>query len=247
MSKPVHPKIMDEEFHDYQTLLDGMEVDPTPISLPSLPLLGPTPTASGQNKRNITSMDPPGEEETWDTSASGSGAVKSGTAPGVATPLMLTETPGVAAGDPANPSEIPSREEAVHTFLAAPLLPDPAAMKIDHVMAMLALASGGPIKQTAIHLLNQAYPKQMADRIWAAWAPHILPPPGHILEGPNTPKDVVMAALRKVPTTPEEATKTAKTLLDAIAGTITATTFVEHALTDLVDKEILPEVLIGSH
>ena len=186
-------------------------------------------------------MDPPGEGETRDTTASGSGTIHSGTAPGAATPLMLTATTGVAAGDPANPSEVPIREVAVQAFLAAPLLPDPAALKIDHITAMLALATGGPAQQAAIYLLNQAYPKQRADRIWAAWAPHILAPHGNILDGPS----VVLTAILKAPITPEEATETAKTLMDAISGTITAKTFVEHKMTDLVDEEILSEVPTG--
>ena len=74
---------MDGEFEDYQTLLDGMEGDPTPMNLPCLLLLGPTPSTSGQNKRVETSLDPTGEEETRDTSASGNGTIPSGAAPGV--------------------------------------------------------------------------------------------------------------------------------------------------------------------
>jgi len=81
MPKPVHPKILDEEFHDYQTLLDGMEVDPTPITLPCLPLLGPTPSAYGQNKRVKISPEHTGEDETRDTTASGSSTIPSGAAP----------------------------------------------------------------------------------------------------------------------------------------------------------------------
>ncbi len=81
MPKLVHPKILDEEFQDYQTLLDGMEVDPTPITLPCLPLLGHIPSAFGQNKRVKTSPEPTGEKETWDTPASGSGTIPPGAAP----------------------------------------------------------------------------------------------------------------------------------------------------------------------
>jgi hypothetical protein len=75
MNKLVHPKILDEEFKYYQTFLDGMEIDPTPIILPCLLLLGPTPSASGQNKRVTTSPKITGEEGTGDTAAFGSGTI----------------------------------------------------------------------------------------------------------------------------------------------------------------------------
>ena len=50
-----------------------MEVDPTPITLPCLPLIGPTPSASGQNKRVRTSSEPTGERDMGDSAAFGSG------------------------------------------------------------------------------------------------------------------------------------------------------------------------------
>jgi hypothetical protein len=102
MNKPVHPRILDEEFQDYQTLLNGMEIDPTPITLPCLPLLGPAPSTSGQNKRIMTSPEISGEEETRDTAASSSGTIPPGAAPGTVTPLMPATIIGGAAGEPAN-------------------------------------------------------------------------------------------------------------------------------------------------
>jgi len=81
MSKPVRPKILDEELQDYQTLLDGMGVNPTPITLPYLPLLDLTPSVYGQNKRVRTSPKSTGEEDIGDTSASGSDTIPPGAAP----------------------------------------------------------------------------------------------------------------------------------------------------------------------
>ena len=43
IQKPVRPKIMDEEFQDYQKLLDDMATDPTPVTLPDLPSPGVNP------------------------------------------------------------------------------------------------------------------------------------------------------------------------------------------------------------
>jgi len=99
INKHVHPKIMDEEFKDYQNLLDGMEVDPTPTILPCLPLLGPTHVVSGQNKRAGT-FDNNGEEETWDTVASGSGTHPAGTTGGVDQLPAQPATLGAVTGEP---------------------------------------------------------------------------------------------------------------------------------------------------
>ena len=38
--------VLDEEFQDYQKILDDMATDPTPVTLPDLPSLGATPNAS---------------------------------------------------------------------------------------------------------------------------------------------------------------------------------------------------------
>jgi len=46
MRKPIQSKIMDEEFPDYQKLLDDMATDTTPVTLSELPSLAGTPTAS---------------------------------------------------------------------------------------------------------------------------------------------------------------------------------------------------------
>jgi hypothetical protein len=46
MQKPIQPKIIYEEFPDYQKLLDDMAKDPSPVTLPELLSLAATPTAS---------------------------------------------------------------------------------------------------------------------------------------------------------------------------------------------------------
>ncbi len=56
IANPAHPKILDEEFPEFQTLLDAMEDEVPPITLPCLtPFtpLGPGthPTSSGQKRR----------------------------------------------------------------------------------------------------------------------------------------------------------------------------------------------------
>ena len=141
MSELVHPKFMHEECKDYQTLLDGMEVDHTPITLPCLPLLGPTLSASRQNKRFKISPDPTGEEETGDTDAFDSGTIPPGAALRAVTPPMSTTIAGGAVGDLTNPSGVPSTKAAIQAFLAAPLLTESTALKIDHITSLRALAT----------------------------------------------------------------------------------------------------------
>jgi hypothetical protein len=134
---------MDEEFLDYQALLDGMEIDPTPITLPCLRLLGRTPDASGQNKRAMTSNNN-GDEETRDTVASGSGTHPAETIGGVEQLPAQPAALGAVTGEPVEISKTPSRSEAIQTFLAAPLLSEPTTLKIYHGTALLALSIGGP-------------------------------------------------------------------------------------------------------
>jgi len=135
-----------------------MEIDPTPVTPPCLSLLGPTPAASGHNKRARTS-DNTGEEETRDTAASGSGTNPSGAAEGTENLPAQPTSLGATNGENAGTSGELSRSEAIQAVLAAPLLPEPATLKIDHVTALLALAIGGPTQHAAIYLINQAYSK----------------------------------------------------------------------------------------
>ena len=63
MQKPIQPKILDEEFSDYQKLLDDMATDPTPVTLPELPSLAATPTASGLKRAWTLPTEGEGEFE----------------------------------------------------------------------------------------------------------------------------------------------------------------------------------------
>ena len=73
IAKPVHPKIWDEEFPEFQQLLDAMEEEVPPITLPILSPLGPVqvaplPSSSGQKRR--VARD---QADMENTGASGSG------------------------------------------------------------------------------------------------------------------------------------------------------------------------------
>ena len=86
MQKPTQPEIVDEEFPDYQKLLDDMATDPTPVTLRELPSLATTPTSS-RLKRSRT-LPTEGEGEFEDTGASGSGTHPAADASGSADPTL---------------------------------------------------------------------------------------------------------------------------------------------------------------
>ena len=65
IQKPAQPKIVDKEFQDYQKLLDNIATDPTPVTLPDLPSLATTPTASGLKRSRTLPLK--GAEEFEDT------------------------------------------------------------------------------------------------------------------------------------------------------------------------------------
>ena len=71
IQKPAQPKILDEEFPDYQKLLDDTATDPTLVTLPDLPALAATPFASCLKRSRALPTEDEGEFE--DTRASGSG------------------------------------------------------------------------------------------------------------------------------------------------------------------------------
>jgi hypothetical protein len=52
MARPISPRILFEEFTDYETLLSDMTADPTPITLPCIPEIAPENPRSAANKRN---------------------------------------------------------------------------------------------------------------------------------------------------------------------------------------------------
>ncbi len=67
---------------------------------------------------------------------------------------MSTTIAGGAVGDLADPSGEPSKEAIILDFHAAPLLPEPTALKIDHITTLLALDDGRPTHQATIHLFK---------------------------------------------------------------------------------------------
>ena len=71
IQKPVQPKILDEEFPNYQKLLDGMATDPILVTLHDLPSLAATPSASRLKRSRALPAE--GEGGMEDTGASGSG------------------------------------------------------------------------------------------------------------------------------------------------------------------------------
>jgi len=86
IQKPVQPKITDEEFPDYNKLLEDMATDPTLVTLPDLPSLAATPFASRQKRSRALPTE--GEGEFKDTCASGSGSHHPANASGSADPLL---------------------------------------------------------------------------------------------------------------------------------------------------------------
>ena len=67
----------------------------------------------------------------------------------------------------------PTRAEALAAFLAAPLLPEPDQLRVDHISAPPALLKEGPFQDVAIALLTPGHTPEEAAIIWSAWGPHI--------------------------------------------------------------------------
>ncbi len=122
IQKLVQPKILDEEFHDYQKLLVDMATDPTPVTLLDLPTLATNPTASGL-KRSRTLLHK-GEGEFEDTRASSSGTHHAAEASGSIDPIL--PPPQGSTGQEADvvPPEL-DRATVVTAFIGSPLLPEP--------------------------------------------------------------------------------------------------------------------------
>jgi hypothetical protein len=120
--------------------------------------------------------------------------------------------------------EVPlTRSEAVTSFIASPILPEPNQLRIDQISTFVAFAAAynGEVQKKAIKLLSMEYDKAAAYLIWHAWAPHISPPVGHPLAGGTKAKDLVMATLLKPFPTATLAKAAAAALIDALAAVIT--------------------------
>jgi hypothetical protein len=145
---------MEEEFPDYQKLLDDMATDLTPVTLPELPSLTTTPTASGQKRSRTLPAGGGGEFE--DTRASSSGTNHPVNASGSADPI-LSPPQGIAGQEDAEVPPEMIRANTVTAFVGSPLLPEPAQLKVDHIATLMALVVEGLIQNTAFKLIAPAY------------------------------------------------------------------------------------------
>jgi hypothetical protein len=145
-----------------------MEVDPTPITLPCLPLIGPTPSASGQNNCVKTSLDITGEEETGDTAASGSGTIPPEAALGTETHHRPTATHGGAARELADPSDEAIRMAAIQAFLGSPFSRSLRPLKLTTSMLCCRWLPKGPSsKQRSTSSTRHTQSKKLS-----AFGPH---------------------------------------------------------------------------
>jgi hypothetical protein len=140
MQKAIQPKSIDEEFPDYQKLLDDMATDPTPVTLPELPSLAANPTVSGL-KRSRT-LPTEGGEEFEDTGSSGSGTHPEAKALGSADPLR-PPSHGLAGQEDAEIYPELDRASVVTVFIGSPLLPELSKLGMDNIATLLALAVDG--------------------------------------------------------------------------------------------------------
>jgi hypothetical protein len=94
MARLVRPRIMDEEFPDYQKRFDTAEIEPTPLTLPCFPATIPVPAFSGQ-KRSGGALE---EDDYADSRAFGSGARPAHHPPTLGTPEVPLHHPPLGTG-----------------------------------------------------------------------------------------------------------------------------------------------------
>jgi len=152
--KPVQPKIMDEELPDYQKLLDDMATGPTPVTMPDLPSLAATSTASWLKRARTLSTE--GEGEFEDTGASGSGTHSAANSSGSTDPILPPPQGPTGQEDDEVPPEL-DRANVVTAFLGSSLLPEPSHLKMNNIATSPALAVDGPVQKAACKLLAPTY------------------------------------------------------------------------------------------
>ena len=69
-------------------------------------------------------------------------------------------------------------------------------MVVDHVIILLALLLGDPLRTAAICMLSKKYKPKDAEYIWSIWEPHFQLPPAHPLSEGNLAKDHVLTMLQ---------------------------------------------------
>jgi hypothetical protein len=233
---------LDEEFPEFQKLLDAMEEEVPPITLPILSPLGPVqtaplPTSLGQ-KRSVALE----RADMEDTGASGSGGP----------PAKQTATDNTGTGttedaleqDATEGDELPTHSEAITAFIGSPHIPEPNRLRIDHISVLMGILShdNGPAQKYAVKLLSMEYDPAIAELIWQAWSTNMSPPAGHLLAVGTLARDLVLATLTKLFPTATQARTGAKALTDALVDLISTHTFVDHTVQDL-EEETEMEVL----
>jgi non-ribosomal peptide synthetase component F len=167
MAKPFYPKIIDEDFPEFQTLLDSMEVEATPITMPSLPSLGPSPSLPEQNERSRVNLHDTREGDAEDTCASSTGTHHATRNAGFADMSMHVQPYPTRQGSPAETAEL-ILAYAITAFLVSPLLPDLDKLLVDHISALMAVAVDGNTHKAAMWLLALEHSKAVAEKVWAA-------------------------------------------------------------------------------
>jgi hypothetical protein len=139
-----------------------MGTDPTPVTLPEIPSLAVTPTASGQ-KRSRT-LPAGGEGDLEDTGASGSGTHQTVITGGSVDPT-LPPPRGLGELDDAEITPKMVRANAVTAFIGPPLLPEPDQLRVDNIGTLPSLSVEGPAQTAAFRLFALAYSQHEAEAI----------------------------------------------------------------------------------
>ena len=159
MGRQMRSKILDEEFPDYQKLLDKAEVDPPPLPCPTSLFPGQPPPYRGKNEvRGGARLD---ADKVADTGTSSGGA--QGPAP------LDGQEPVYTGIPPAAPKRLPTitREAAMDNSLEAPFPPYASQMRVDRVTALLSLLLEDPLRFAATNLICKSYSEGDASYIWS--------------------------------------------------------------------------------
>ena len=136
IANPVRAIFLDEEFPEFHTLLDAMEEEVPPVTLPYLSPIVPQQTAalpstSGQKRR--------ADQERADMADTG--ASRSGTrAPGNQTATVegtTTQDEALLPEEGLDPP--PTRDDIILAFAARSFLPEPDQLYIGHIATLMAL------------------------------------------------------------------------------------------------------------
>ena len=144
----------EEEFPDYQKLMDAMAVDPTLFTLPCLLSLAVVPSTSGQKRPRVIPTDGEGDIEHTRAYSSDMHPATEDTGAAVA---ALLPPQGHTGQEELELSPDLVRANAVTVFVASPLLPEHDKLTADHISSLLALAVDGLAQKAAIKFLALNY------------------------------------------------------------------------------------------